>query len=183
MPISDKEKGLVFSIMFLIIALFNMIFHYQLLQQNHTLAFIVSCLFVVGVLGTIASLPLKQINTKQINTKQMKTKIETDKDKTPIKNIITKLKRLVFTENYSDKIGQAVYGITDNGIFGARIVAGIITGIRLTEDKPLYEISYEKNSWWVKDITDNRAELLDMLKVAQLDHIRKTAKINLKHHD
>lgn len=180
MPITDKQKGLVFSVTFLFIALYNMIFHYQLLQDNPIWGIFVCFIFVVGVAGTIMTLPNKHKTPSPVYSKLAKTDT---KASTPIKGIITKLRRLVFTENYADKIGQAAYGITDNGIFGARIVAGIITGIRLTEDKPLYEISYEKNSWWVKDITDNRAELLDMLKVAQLDHIRKTAKINLKHHD
>ena len=163
-------KNLVVSVMFLFIALFNMIFHYHLLAQNPLWGFIICIVFVVGAIGTVGTLLI--INgdkPKSTNTK-------------PIARAIERLTSM-FKDNYTDKVGKASYGIFDNGIFGARIVAGIITGVRLTDDKPIYEITHEKNSWWVTDITDNRAQLLDMLKVAQLDAIQKTAKVKLKYHD
>lgn len=169
--ITDREKGMVVSITFLIIALFNIIFHYELLKHNPGWCIIICVLLFIGVAGFITSLPLKKEATPS------------QKTYSPVKIIISKLKRLVFTENYTDKIGKPAYGIVDNGIFGARIVAGIITGIRLNEDKPLYEISFDKNSWWVKDITDNREELLNMLKIAELDTIRNSANIKLKYND
>ena len=41
-----------------------------------------------------------------------------------------------------ENIGKAKYGIIENGIFGTRIISGIVTGVRYTEDKPIYEISF-----------------------------------------
>lgn len=45
-----------------------------------------------------------------------------------------------------ETIGKARYAIIENGIFGTRIVSGIITGVRYTEGNPVYEIKiqYEK---------------------------------------
>lgn len=54
-----------------------------------------------------------------------------------------------------DKIGKPMYGIIENGAFGTRIVSGIVTGVRFTEDKPIYELSFGKDSWWTSDISDN----------------------------
>lgn len=160
--------------MFLIIGLFNMIFHYDLFTKNPFWGFIICLVFVVGMLGTIGSLMILP-NSKKTNTIALKHN--------PIKGAILSLKKIFEQEEYVDKIGKPYYGLTENGIFGARIVAGIVTGVRLTEDKPLYEISYEKNSWWVKEVTNDRNKLLDMLKVQELNTIAKGAKIKLKHHD
>ena len=103
---------------------------------------------------------------------------------TVIKDLIRKAKRFIYKdEKYSDRIGQAYYGITDNGIFGANIMAGIITGIRLTNDKPIYEITYGKSSVWTSKITKNRNELLDFLKIEELSKIKQTAKVEVKYKD
>lgn len=46
-----------------------------------------------------------------------------------------------------ENIGTPKYGIIENGIFGTRIISGIVTGVRFTEDKPVYEISFGKDKW------------------------------------
>jgi hypothetical protein len=58
-----------------------------------------------------------------------------------------------------ENMDKAVYGLVDSGIFGARVVAGVVTGIRYTEERPLYEVSFGKNSWWTPDITDKVEEI------------------------
>ncbi len=52
-----------------------------------------------------------------------------------------------------ENIGKPKYGILENGIFGTRIVSGIVTGVRFTEDKPVYELSFGKD---VVDFRDYR---------------------------
>ncbi len=79
-----------------------------------------------------------------------------------------------------EKMGKPVYGLINSGIFGAQIVAGIVTGIRFTEDKPVYEISFGKNSWWSETITDNQAEIPMLLNLAPLARVKETHGLKIK---
>ena len=78
-------------------------------------------------------------------------------------------------------IGKAKYGIIDSGLFGVRIVSGIVTGIRYTEDKPVYELSFGKDKWWTSEITDDKSALLTMLKLASLDRVKETYGLKIKY--
>lgn len=79
-----------------------------------------------------------------------------------------------------DKIGKPFYGIVNSGIFGAQIISGIITGIRFTEDKPIYEISFGKSNWQTSVITDNQEELFKLLNLAPLRRIKETHGLKIK---
>lgn len=79
-----------------------------------------------------------------------------------------------------DKLGKPMYGLINSGIFGFQIVSGIVTGFRLTEDKPLYEISFGSNKWWTKDITDKQEEIPNLFNLAPLDRVKETHGLKLK---
>lgn len=78
-------------------------------------------------------------------------------------------------------MGKAVYGLVDSGIFGARIIAGVVTGIRYTEDRPVYEVSFGKNSWWTSDIADNIDDIGKMFKLAPIERIKETHGLKIKY--
>ena len=80
-----------------------------------------------------------------------------------------------------ENIGQAKYGIIENGIFGTRIIAGIVTGVRFTEDKPMYELSFGKNKWWTSEVTDNTDDIFEALKLAPLDRVQETNGLKIKY--
>lgn len=80
-----------------------------------------------------------------------------------------------------NEFGKPKYGIVENGIFGTRIVAGIVTGMRLTEDKPLYELSFGKDKVWTSDITDNVDDLPKMLKLVSLERVKETHGLKIKY--
>lgn len=79
-----------------------------------------------------------------------------------------------------ENLNTPKYGIIDSGLFGVKVVAGIVTGIRYTDDKPLYEISFGKNSWWTSEITDNPEDLLKHFKLASLERIKETHGLKIK---
>ena len=81
-----------------------------------------------------------------------------------------------------DKIGQPYYGILEHGVFGSRIISGIITGIRFTEDVPIYEISFGNNRWETKEITNKEEELFKMLKLPSLERIKSSHGLKIKHY-
>ena len=78
-------------------------------------------------------------------------------------------------------INKPIYGIINSGIFGAQIIAGIVTGVQYTEDKPLYQISFGKNSWWTNTVTENKDELLSLLNIAPLERIIETHGLKIKY--
>lgn len=80
----------------------------------------------------------------------------------------------------NENIGKPKYGILDSGSFGVRIVAGIVTGVKYTEDKPIYEISFGKNSWSTSEITDNVDDIFKALKLASLERINETHELKIK---
>ena len=80
-----------------------------------------------------------------------------------------------------ENIGKPRYGIIDPGLFGVRIVSGIVTGIRYTEDKPVYEISFGKNKWQTSEITDNQDDLFKLLKLATLERVEETHGLTIKY--
>jgi len=78
-------------------------------------------------------------------------------------------------------IGMPKYGIIENGIFETRIVSGIVTGVRFTEDKPIYELSFGKDKWWTSEITDNIEDILKVLNLVSLNRVKETHGLKIKY--
>jgi len=78
-------------------------------------------------------------------------------------------------------IGRPKYGIIENGIFGTRIVSGIVTGVSYTEDRPIYELSFGKDKWRTSEITDSIEDVFKALKIANLDRVEKTHGLMIKY--
>lgn len=78
-------------------------------------------------------------------------------------------------------IGKPKYGIIENGIFGTRIVSGIVTGIKYTENKPIYNISFGKDSWWTSEITDDIEDIFKRLNLVSLERISETHGLLIKY--
>jgi hypothetical protein len=80
-----------------------------------------------------------------------------------------------------NNIGMPKYGIITNGIFGTRIVSGIVTGVRFTEDKPIYELSFGKDKWWTSEITDNIEDIFKVLNLVSLERVKTTHGLKIKY--
>lgn len=78
-------------------------------------------------------------------------------------------------------IGKPKYGIIENKTFGTRIISGIVTGVRFTEDKPVYEISFGNDKWWTTEITDSTDEVFKALKLASLERVKETHGLKIKY--
>lgn len=79
-----------------------------------------------------------------------------------------------------ENISKPKYGIVDSGLFGARIVAGIVTGVRYTEDLPIYEISFGSTKVNTSKIADSPEEIFKMLNLASLERIKETHGLKIK---
>lgn len=79
-----------------------------------------------------------------------------------------------------NNIGKPKYGIIDSGLFGLRIVSGIVTGIRYTEDKPVYEISFGKDKWWTSDLAETPEEIVSKFNLASLERVKETHGLKIK---
>ena len=82
---------------------------------------------------------------------------------------------------YIDNIGKPKYGIIENGIFGTRIVSGIVTGIRFTEDKPVYEITFGKDKFWASDIAESPEDITKLLNLVPLHRVKETHGLKIKY--
>ncbi len=80
-----------------------------------------------------------------------------------------------------EHIGKARYGIINSGLFGVTIASGIVTGVRFTEDKPVYEISFGKDKWQTSEITDSKEDIFKLLNLASLDRIKETHGLKIKY--
>lgn len=80
-----------------------------------------------------------------------------------------------------NNMNKPKYGIVESGQFGARIISGIVTGIRYTEDRPMYEISFGKSSWWTPDIADTPEEVFELLRLPTLDRVREMHGLSIKY--
>ncbi len=80
-----------------------------------------------------------------------------------------------------ENIGKPKYGIIDSGLFGVRIISGIVTGIRYTNDKPIYEISFGQNKWWTPEIVESLEEIIKILKLTSLDRIKESHGLQIKY--
>ncbi len=80
-----------------------------------------------------------------------------------------------------ENIGQARYGIINSGLFGVTIVSGIVTGVRYTEDKPIYEIYFGKDKWQTSEITDSKEDIFKLLNLASLGRIKETHGLKIKY--
>lgn len=81
----------------------------------------------------------------------------------------------------NSNIGKAVYGIIDNGIFGVRIVSGIVTGVSYTENNPIYEISFGKDKWRTSKITYDINKVIEMCNIADLNRVEKSHNLKIKY--
>ncbi len=81
-----------------------------------------------------------------------------------------------------ENIGKPTYGVIENGIFGTRIISGMVTGIRYTDDKPVYEISFGKDKWWSSEIANNIEDLFKLLNLAPLERIKETHGLKIKYY-
>lgn len=79
-----------------------------------------------------------------------------------------------------ENIGKPKYGIIDWGLFNVRIVAGIVTGVRYTEGKPIYELSFGKDKWQTSEITDKQEDIFKIIKLASLERIKETHGLKIK---
>lgn len=73
------------------------------------------------------------------------------------------------------------YGIIDSGLYGVRIVSGMVTGIRYTETKPVYELSFGKDKWWTSEIASTPDEIFEKLNLASLDKIKESHGLQIKY--
>ena len=87
--------------------------------------------------------------------------------------------RRYIAKMYED-VGKAKYGLIDSGLFGVKIIAGIVTGIRFTETDPIYEISFDKNKWETSIITEDISDIIKFLKIAPLQRVRETHNLKVK---
>lgn len=80
-----------------------------------------------------------------------------------------------------ENIGKPKYGVIDSGLFGLRIVAGMVTGIRYTETVPEYEIRFGKNTWWTSKIADTPEEIVKFFELAPLERVKQTHGLMIKY--
>lgn len=80
----------------------------------------------------------------------------------------------------NENIGKPMYGIIENGMFGVRIVSGIVTGVSYTEDAPIYEISFGKNKWNTSEITNDIKDVYARLNLVPLDRVAETHGLKIK---
>lgn len=80
-----------------------------------------------------------------------------------------------------ENIGKACYAIIDSGVFGLRIVSGIITGIRYTTDLPLYCIQMGKDLWWSDKIVFRPEDLLPHFGLADLNRVKESHGLMIKY--
>lgn len=85
-------------------------------------------------------------------------------------------------DNVISKVSKPHYGVIDNGVFGTRVVVGIITGFKFTENnKPVYELTLGANNYWTSDVTTDKNDILDLLKIGDLTYIHEAHKMQLKY--
>lgn len=78
-------------------------------------------------------------------------------------------------------ISKPVYGVINSGIFGAQIITGVVTGIQYTEEKPIYQISFGKSSWWTSVITEDKEQLFELLNITSLERVKETHGLKIKY--
>ena len=81
----------------------------------------------------------------------------------------------------NENIGKPKYGLVGNGIFSGRIVAGLVTGVQYTDDKPIYTIQFGNDSWQTSEITDSIEDLLKHLKIESLERVMLTHNLKIKY--
>jgi len=69
-------------------------------------------------------------------------------------------------------IGTPVHSAVKSGIFGLKIISGVIIGIEFTHNKPKYCIGFGDNSVWVYNIAESKEELIELLKLPDLDVVK-----------
>lgn len=74
----------------------------------------------------------------------------------------------------SSIIGKPVHAIDNKGVFGLRIISGVIVGIEFTFNKPKYCVGFGNNSVWVNAVAETEEELIALLKLPKLDNIKES---------
>lgn len=69
-------------------------------------------------------------------------------------------------------IGKPVHSVVKTGIFGLKIVSGVVIGIEFTHNKPKYCIGFGNNSVWVNNIAESKEVLIELLNLPNLDEVK-----------
>ena len=83
--------------------------------------------------------------------------------------------------NPIENIKKPVYGIIDSGTFGFRVISGIVTGVRFTEEEPVYTIQFGKDRWETKLIAHSQEELSGLFKLPTLARVKETHGLTIKY--
>jgi len=78
-------------------------------------------------------------------------------------------------------ISKPVYGVIDLGIFSKRIISGIVTGVNYTEEKPIYTISFGKNTYKTSLVYETKYNLINSLDIPELDRVKNTHGLKIKY--
>lgn len=78
-------------------------------------------------------------------------------------------------------IGEPRYGLLNFGIFGTKIVAEVVTGVRFTEGDPIYELSFGKDKWETDKIATSLDDIVRLLKIPSLQRIQETHGLKIKY--
>ena len=70
-------------------------------------------------------------------------------------------------------IGKPVHALDNKGVFGLRIISGIIIGIQFTHNKPKYCIGFGDNSVWVNNVAETKDELIELLNLPNLTDVKE----------
>lgn len=77
-------------------------------------------------------------------------------------------------------MSKSIYGVVDSGVFGLRIVTGIVTGVQYTKTKPLFKIEYKDGSVWTDKVADNKDDLFKLMNVTPLEEVEKLLDLKIK---
>ena len=80
-----------------------------------------------------------------------------------------------------ENIGKPKYTVVRNGVFGVKISCGIVTGVRFTEDAPLYEVSFGKDKWWTFEIFDSLQDVCSSIGLPSLERVVQTHDLKIKY--
>jgi hypothetical protein len=77
------------------------------------------------------------------------------------------------------KINKPLYGLVDRGVFGVRIISGIVIGVQYTAKEPLYCIATENSSVWTSVVADDIDGLVKLLNIPSPKEILAKSKLNI----
>lgn len=77
------------------------------------------------------------------------------------------------------KINTPLYGVVDRGIFGLRIIYGIVIGVQYTSNKPKYCIASDNSSVWTDNVSDSPEGLIELLNIPTPTEIVNKTKLDI----